>query len=531
MRRLQKLDRIPRRRRLALAGSLGLALMIGGCAVGPDFATPEAKVQDNWIEKNDQRVATQSPISHVWWKAFNDPTLDKLIEIATEQNLSVQVAGLRILEARAQLGVAVGNLFPQTQEGFGDAQANRLSSRLANQAILQHSFANFDVGFDATWELDFWGRFRRNIEAADASMIGTEADYQDALVSVTAEVARTYTTLRTVQVLIQLARENARIQREGLNIAVSRVRAGATSDLDASQARTLLENTLADIPDLQSRLQQTINALSTLLGEPPGSIEPLLTGPEKIPSAPRAVAVGLPAELLRRRPDIRSAELTAAAASARIGVAKSDLYPRFFLFGEIGVQSSEAASLAASGSLFYTAGPGFRWSILNYGRITNNVRTQDARFQQTLVSYQNVVINAAREVEDALIGFLKSQETEVILRRAVAAAEISVNLAMRQYQEGAESYERVIDTQRALLLERNRLAQTRSAIATNLVAVNKALGGGWDVRDGKPIVPELMQAEMRKRTNWGDLLPPPTSSTLTMPTPAGAMPLLQAPSW
>jgi len=298
-----------------------LALALGGCAVGPDFIPPEVPVQNNWIESKDSRVASKTDIMSHWWRAFRDPTLDRLIECAYEQNLPVQIAGLRILEARAQLGVAIGNMYPQTQEGTGAAQQNLISSRLANQADLQHSFANFNLGFDATWELDFWGRFRRNVEANDANLLATVADYDGALVSLTGEVARTYATMRTFEELIQIARENARVQKEGLDIAESRFRNGATSELDVAQARTLLESTLADIPPLQAGLQQSKNALSTLLGRPPGAVEALLNGPHRIPSASKRVAVGIPAELLRRRPDIHAAELNAAAESARIGVA------------------------------------------------------------------------------------------------------------------------------------------------------------------------------------------------------------------
>ena len=390
---------------------------------------------------------------------FRDPTLNRLVETAYEQNLPVRIAGLRILEARAQLGVAIGNMYPQTQEGSGAAQQNLLSSRLANQATLQHSFANFNLGFDAAWELDFWGRFRRNVEAADAGMLATVADYDNALVSLTAEVARTYATMRTFEVLIQIARENARVQKEGLDIAESRFRNGATSELDVAQARTLLESTLADIPPLQAGLQQSENALSTLLGRPPGGMEALLHGPQSIPSASRRVAIGIPAELLRRRPDIRSAELNAAAECARIGVAEADLYPRFYLLGDVGVQSSDVAKLFAPHSLFFTAGPGFRWSILNYGRITNNVRAQDARFQQALVNYEDTVLKAAREVEDALIGFLKAQESAVSSRKSVKAALNAVKLSLIRYREGAEDYQRVVDSQRSLLQEENKLAR------------------------------------------------------------------------
>jgi len=510
-----------------------LALALGGCAVGPDFLATTAPVQDKWIESGDKRVAKSDVKSH-WWRTFKDPTLDRLIQRAYEQNLPVRIAGLKILEARAQLGVAIGNLYPQTQEGTGAAQQNLLSSRLANQASLQHSFANFNLGFDAAWEMDFWGRLRRNVEANDANLLATAADYDSALVSLTAEVARAYALLRTYEELIQIARENAKVQKEGLDIAESRFRNGATSELDVTQARTLLESTLADIPPLQASLQQSKNALSTLLGRPPGAVEALLNGPHRIPSASKRVAVGIPAELLRRRPDIHAAELNAAAESARIGVAEADLYPKFFLLGDVGVQSSDVAKLFAPHSLFFTAGPGFQWSILNYGRITNNVRAQDARFQQALVNYEDTVLKAAREVEDALIAFLKAQESAVSSRKSVQAAQDSVRLSLIRYREGEEDYQRVVDSQRSLLQEENKLAATRSSIATNLIALYKALGGGWELREGRPIVPIPMQEEMASRTNWGDLLPaesPPPPPELAPPTPASVAPIRLPPDW
>ena len=310
-----------------------LALALGGCAVGPDFLPPAAPVQDRWIESGDKRVAKSDVKSH-WWRTFEDPTLNRLIQRAYEQNLPLRIVGLKILEARAQLGVAIGNLYPQTQEGTGAAQQNLLSSRLANQATLQHSFANFNLGFDAAWELDFWGRFRRNVEANDANLLASVADYDSALVSLTGEVARTYALLRTYEELIQIARENAKVQKEGLDMPSRVFRNGATSELDVAQARTLLESTLADIPPLQAGLQQSKNALSTLLGQPPGGMEALLHGPRRIPVASKRVAIGIPAELLRRRPDIHAAELNAAAESARIGVAEADLYPKILPLGQ-----------------------------------------------------------------------------------------------------------------------------------------------------------------------------------------------------
>jgi len=507
--------------------SLLMAAALGGCAVGPDFIPPPAEVQENWIESGDKRVATTSEVRRHWWRAFNDPTLDRLVECAYEQNLPVQVAGLRILEARAQLGVAIGNLYPQTQQGAGSAQQNLLSSQVANQQLLQHSYALFNLGFDAGWEVDLWGRLRRNVEAADASLLGTVADYDDALVSLTGEVARAYALMRTYEELVAIARENARVQKDGLDIAESRFRNGATSELDVAQARTIYESTLADIPQYQASLQQAKNALSALLGRPPGAVEPLLGGPKRIPVASSRVAVGIPAELLRRRPDIRSAELRAAAESARIGVAEADLYPKLVLVGDVGVQSSNLSKLFAPHSLAFAIGPGFQWNILNYGQITNNVRAQDARFEEAVVNYQDTVLKAAREVEDALIAFLKAQESVASSRKSVASAEEAVRLSFTRYREGAEDFQRVVDSERTLLQQKNKLAQERSDIAVNLIALYKALGGGWEIRDGKPIVSAALQAEMARRTNWGHLLPappPPPTPALPLPAPVGAPP-------
>jgi len=272
--------------------------------------------------------------------------------------------------------------------------------------------------------------------------------------------------------------------------------------------------------------------VSILLGEPPGGVDGLLHGPQRIPSASPEVSVGLPAELLRRRPDVRAAEMNAAAESARIGIAEADLYPRIFLLGDIGVQASDLGNVFKPGSLFLTTGPSFRWSILNYGRIADSIRAQDARLQQTLVNFQDVVIKAAQEAEDALIGFLNDQQRAGSLQNSVEAAERAVEISFIQYREGSEAFQRVLDAQSRLLRARNGLAETRSSIATNLIALYKALGGGWEIRDGRRIVPETMQASMMNRTDWGNLLPAqtaPSAEQAPLPTPAGNAPLLRAP--
>lgn len=511
---------------LSLCGALsllGVSSALGGCAaVGPNFKKPEVAINESWSAEGDSRIATQVATDSLWWKSFNDPALDRLVELAYRQNLPLQIAGLRIVQARAQLGIATGQQYPQVQALFGNAIVTGLSKDAANVSGLSTHYVDYQVGFDAVWELDLWGKYRRGVEAEASTLLASVADYYSALVSLTAEVARTYAAFRTFEVLILQAEENARVQELGLQIAESRFRNGATSELDVTQATTLLESTRASIPQLQIGLQQARNALSTLLGQPTGRLDELLAGPKEIPQAPPTVAIGVPAEMLRRRPDIRSAELSAAAQCSRIGIAKSELYPQLALFGTVGLEASSGANVSykLGSSVFYSAGPRIRWPIFNYGRITNSVRVEDARFEQLLVGYRDVVLRAAQEVEDALVGFLNSQSAMVYQQNSVNSAERSVELAIVQYREGAVDYERVLDAQRSLLLQQNSLAQTRSAVATNLIALYKALGGGWESRQGEPVVAEPIKEQMKERTNWGGLLSQPRApETKQQPPP------------
>ncbi|AKU96577.1 RND efflux system, outer membrane lipoprotein CmeC [Labilithrix luteola] len=495
-----------------LACLFGIVAALGACAVGPDFTRPEAPVPGSWQNAGDPRVSTQAAADSRWWKAFEDTSLDRLVELAYHQNLPLQVAGLRIVEARAQLGIASGMQYPQMQVAFGNANAVGLSENIAKIGGLPRNYFGYQVGLDAAWELDFWGKYKRGVQAEAAEMLATIADYYSAIVSLSAEIARTYVMIRTFEVLIDQANENVALQEKALEIAESRFRNGATSELDPTQAATLLESTRATIPRRQTALQQARNALSTLLGQSPDTIEPLLVGPKAIPKAPVTVAIDVPAAILRRRPDIRSAELYAAAQCARIGVAKADLYPSFSLAGTIGLDASTrgtaSANLFSSGSMFYLAGPRINWAFLNYGRITNAVRVQDARFQQLLVGYRNTVLKAAQEVDDALVGFLNAQAAAAFEQNAVTSAQRSVELAISGYREGAVDYQRVLDAQRSLLQQQNDLTESSSSIATSLIALYKALGGGWELRQNDPVVPERTQNEMKERTDWDDMLGP-----------------------
>jgi len=512
--------------RLSVLATGGAVLLATGCSVGPNFTKPEVPVTATWRTANDARIATQKAADSVWWKAFNDPALDRLVELAYQQNLPLQIAGLRILEARAQLGVATGMQFPQSQFLFGKATWIGISQSVPLASIAPRNYGDYQVGFDAAWELDFWGKYRRGVEAETAGVLASVADYYSAIVSVSAEVARTYVVLRTFEALVEKSRENERVQEEGLQIAESRFHNGATSELDPSQATTLLESTRASIPPLQSSAQQARNALSTLLGQPAGTIDALLEGPPGVPKAPASVAVGVPAEMLRRRPDIRSAELSAAAQCARIGVAKAALYPSFSLLGTIGLETTSNTTAPSHkffspNSIFYSAGPQINWPFLNYGRLTNAVRVEDARFQETLVGYRDIVLRAVQEVEDALAGFTNAQAALLFQQRAVTSAQRAVQLSLVQYREGAADYQRVLDAQRSLLQQENTLVQTSSSVATNLIGLYKALGGGWESRQGQPAVPEPTQRQMKERTNWGDMLPQPSPPVSAQSSPQG----------
>jgi NodT family efflux transporter outer membrane factor (OMF) lipoprotein len=488
-----------------------LALLLGGCLVGPDYVRPEVPLNAEWSGKGDARLASQTPLDAAWWKAFNDATLNQLVDLAYRQNLQLQMAGVRILEARAQLGYAIGEQYPSNNNPIASGGGGGLHNQNLNLY-----YGEFQVGFDAAWEIDFWGKFRRGVRSAKASFLASVADYDQALVALTAEVARTYFAFRTYEVLIDLAQKNVAVQEEGQRIAESRFRNGATSELDVAQATTLLESTRTTIPELQVSLQQAENALTALLAQPPGTLHALLGGPKGIPTPPAQVGISVPAELLRRRPDIRGAELRAMAQCDQIGVAKAELYPKFVLTGSIGTQSvgtSGAPSVLNGllnvfplGSLIYSIGAGLFWPILNYPKILNQVRVQDARYQQTLFDYQNTVIKAQQEVEDGITGFLREEEASLFAARAVAAADNAVKLALVQYREGAVDYTRVLDSQRSLLSSQNGLANSRSAAATDLVSLYKALGGGWEVRRDQPTVTDATRQQMKKRTNWNGYL-------------------------
>jgi len=504
-------------------------LWLSACMVGPDFVKPPAETNAQWQDAADPQLNTAA-VDQAWWQTFNDPLLNRLIETAYQENLNLRVAGVRVLESRAQLATAVGNFYPQSQQFTGALTNVQLSQRSYQAALLKiFEYNQSQLGLTASWEIDFWGKFRRAIEAADATVQAAWADYDTALVSLTADVARAYITIRTVEKRLGIARQNVEIQTASLQIANARFQGGTTSERDVEQAKTVLADTQASIPLLEISLRQQQNALSVLLGRPPQPLSDFLTGSERFPAPPAQVAVGIPAELLRRRPDVRHAERQAAAQSAQIGVTNAQLYPAFSLTGSFGLLSTDAGTFALSdmfrwNSRSVNVGPTLQWNIFNYGQITNQVRLQDARLQELLIAYQNTVLIAQREVEDNLVAFLRSQDRARWLGESTAAAQRSLNLATIQYREGITDFTTVLTAQQALLSEQDSLAATLGDISTNLVGVYRALGGGWQIRDGQPLLPEAVTVQMTQRTDWGGLLTP-----AALPSPDAAP--TSVPAW
>jgi NodT family efflux transporter outer membrane factor (OMF) lipoprotein len=451
-------------------------------------------VARDWIDSSDVRVKKESEDLSEWWQVFKDPVLNSLIDKAYQQNLSLREAGTRVLQARAQLGIAVGNFFPQTQQMRGDFNWRAISTEIANRnlnpetgaptAQLQRFYGQWDYGFSLAWELDFWGRFRRAIESSTASLDASVENYDAVLVTLLGDVATYYVQVRTFQQRIEYAKANVQVQREFLRIAEGRFKAGTTGELDVDQARTTLAQTEATIPALEINLRQANNQLCVLLGIPPEDLQ-IKIGQASIPSAPADAAVGVPMELIRRRPDVRQAERQAAAQSAQIGVAESALYPHVSIASAtpptFGYSAEFFKNLFRSTALTGTIGPTFSWDILNYGRLLNNVHAQEASFQNLVATYQNTVLTAQQDVENGLVTFLRAQEQAKFQEESVEYAEKAVKIALAQYKAGTIDFTRVTQLEQALVTAQDLLAQARGEIALGLIQTYRALGGGWEL--------------------------------------------------
>lgn len=441
--------------------------LANGMKVGPNYCKPPAKIANDWIDADDRRVLSD-PVDHAaWWTTLNDPVLNQLVAEAYRQNLTLREAGARIFEARALRCFAVGNVLPQQQNisaDFSHALRTGIDRRSAQ--------------FSMAWEVDLWGRFRRAVEAADADLDASIFDYGDIVVTLVADVAATYVDIRTLQTRLELIKRNVENQRKTYELTVTRLEAGESSDVDVQQAKSSLAQTEGFVPQLEADLRQAHNELCVLLGFPPTDLNARL-GEGEIPEVADSIAVGLPAGLLCRRPDVRRAERLLAAQSARIGIAEANLYPSISLSGSVGTLADtfDNNNPILTGEI----GPSLRWNVLNYGRLLANIEVQDARFLQLLHNYRQTVLLANLEAENAIVEFLKSQERlEWQLEAAEAAAKTN-ELVNSLFVEGDEAanFNRVFNVQNFKTQQEESSAVARGAVAQNYIAIYRALGGGW----------------------------------------------------
>jgi NodT family efflux transporter outer membrane factor (OMF) lipoprotein len=490
--RARPVSRAGRRRRWLAAA--GLALAACGCTtlsefvhngfkVGPNYERPPAPLALAWIDAANPHVRSEPADYSAWWTVFGDPALDDLVRIAYAQNVDLRVAGTRVLEARAQRAIAVGNLFPQQQTANGEFTHTQTSGNTAKPLPRQRFFDNWATNLNASWEIDFWGKIRRTIESTEDVVESSVDDYDNVMVTLIADVATAYVQYRIFEQQLLYTQKSIDDQQRNLRVAIAQQKAGKTSDLPVAQASSLLEQTQSLIPVIETGLRQANNQLCVLLGMPPAELAAQL-GPRTplIPQSPTEVVVGIPADLIRRRPDLRSAERLIAAQNAQIGVAEADWYPAFFINGTIGYEAKDLAKLFTSKSFTGQVGPAFQWNILNYGRILNNVRQQDFKTQELVGVYQQKVLGAAQEAENGIISFLNAARQAGYLKASVKDAQRTEVITSQNFTAGTIDYTPVFVAEQFLVQQQNAFAQAQGDIALGLIRVYRALGGGWELR-------------------------------------------------
>jgi NodT family efflux transporter outer membrane factor (OMF) lipoprotein len=458
-----------------------LALLLAGCTVGPDYHRPQAAAPAQWVSPQAGAQTNPPAADAAWWKAFHDAELDALIVRAAQSNLNLRAAVARVREARAAVRVVSADLSP-TLDATGSYARERYSA---------HGFPPFPPGvpldadvyqasFDAAWELDVFGGTRRAAQAARADFAAAEFGRRNVLITIFAEVAREYVEARAFQRRLAVANDNIKAQEEILALTRDRFAKGLTGELDVQEADALRASTRAQAPVFESGFRDAVYHLGLLLGQPPGALLDELAKAAPIPAAPPAVPVGLPSDLIRRRPDVQQAERQLAAATARVGAAAADLYPQFSLTGDVGLQSVSAGDWFTAGSRFWTAGPAVQWRIFDAGRIRANIRVQNARVDQALAAYEQSMLAAFTDVETALTAYAKEQIRRQSLAHATQANEQAVALAADLYRHGLADFLRVLESQRSLYESQDALIQSDRAVSSDLIALYKALGGGWE---------------------------------------------------
>ena len=496
-------------------------ITLGGCTVlGPDYSEPDVTWIDNWQSSLfDQDAAAEQQEQtdlRFWWNLFDDPVLNALIITARQQNPSLKIAGLRILESRAALGIARGNTYPQLQQAIG-ATTYLNTSQHGGANDVSQDLISYQVGFNLSWELDFWGRFRRGIESADAVFFSSISNQRDVQVLLNAQVADLYFSYITAVLRLDVARKNAEIQKRSYDITESRYQSGQDTELDLQQAKTQYLVTLGTIPALEITLTKIRNSFCALLGRAPGNLPELTTPTSGLPSVDPLVLKSIKPHQILRRPDVRAAAWQIAAQSAQIGIAEADLYPAISILGGMSWSGNTLGGTPDTTTL--NAGPSFTWNLFNYGRIKNNVRIQDAKLQQAIESYQDMVLQAAREVDDAAVTVIKTREQKKPLEASVEAAQRSLKLSTTLYREGYADFQRVLDAQRAVATQMERKLINDGDHIRAIVTLYKSLGGGWIDTPIEELVPDSVRSTMENRTDWGELLrasvaePPPSADS------------------
>ncbi|HLO41847.1 MAG TPA: efflux transporter outer membrane subunit, partial [Phycisphaerales bacterium] len=468
-----------------LAATGVLALALAGCKVGPDYSDRAVNAHDQFHALDDAQPGPSKLVNgpasiQRWWSTLNDPVLDGLLGRSINANLDLKLAQSRLMEARAQRGVVAADQWPQI-----DANGGYTRSRASDHSP-QGQFNNSDsggrdlysVGFDASWELDIFGRVARSVEAADADLAAAEEDRNDVLVTLVAEVARNYVELRGFQKRVQVTAGAIQTERDSADLVRARFNAGLATELDVAQAESQTASRESQLPPLEVGLRRAAHRLAILMGQEPGALLEELRPVQAIPVAPPQVAVGVPADLIRRRPDIRRTERRIAAATARVGVATADLYPRFTLFGSFGLESDQIGNLIDMNSRRWSIGPSFNWPIFDAGRIRGTINVRDAQLDQAVLTYERTVLGAYEEVENSMVSFIQEQQRRISLAAAAESSARAVALARERYQSGVVDFLNVLDAQRLLYQSEDQLALSEQSVTVELISLYKALGGG-----------------------------------------------------
>jgi NodT family efflux transporter outer membrane factor (OMF) lipoprotein len=472
-----------------------LALVLTGCTVGPNYRPPEPKAPDAWAETADDIAAGEATVVS-WWTLFEDPQLTDLVGRAVRSNQNLKLAQARIRQAQAQRMVAAAAGLPSLDASGSYTRYSRSGSAFGSTTggaaggLSPTAFGSggdlYQAGVDGNWNLDVFGGVRRSVEAANANIGAAQEDLRDTLVTLLGQVATNYFTIRGNQRRIAVALDNLRTQEDTVRVAQGRLEAGLGSRLEVAQAETLLATTESQLPALEISVRQAIHQLGVLIGSEPESLLPELLEPRLLVRPPVEVPVGLPADLLRRRPDIRRAERQLAAATAQVGVAVADLFPKLSLTGGYGYQSTNASSLVTPGSEYWNWGPGLTLPLFSGGQIRGNIQVQTAIQEQALATYENTVLTALQSVEDAITAYTQTEAARASLTRAVDASREATQISQDLYQKGLVDFLNVLQSETSLYQAQDRLMQNEQQTLTSLVALFQALGGGWEVLAAEP---------------------------------------------